>query len=325
MALKKYIAQRSVFLAVSFLIILLLNFAIPRLMPGNPVDRFINPAMTPKDQQDILQTFGLTQPLYVQFWLYLKGLLTGNYGVSFLYYPTPVATIIEQRFPWTILLVGTATILSTLIGMVLGMRAASKAGSKEDSFYVLSSMAWRSIPSFWLSLFLLITFGVTFRIFPTSGYFSTQLLLNGGNTWEYLQSIFSHSFLPVVALMAYLVGGNLLIMRASALSTLKEDFVLTMRAIGYPNTKVIYNHVMKNAFLPMLTNVGIQLGFIAGGAVLVETVFSYPGMGLLIYQATLARDYPTLQGAFFVLSVTVLIAVFATDILYSFLDPRIRR
>jgi len=325
MALKKYIAQRSIFLVVSFLIILLLNFAIPRLMPGNPVDRFINPAMTPKDQQDILQAFGLTQPLYVQFWLYMKGLLTGNYGVSFLYYPIPVATILEQRIPWTLLLVGTATILSTLIGMLLGMRAASKSGSKEDSFYVLASMASRSIPTFWLSLFLLITFGVTFRIFPTTGYFSTQLLLSGGNTWEYIQSIFMHSFLPVVALMAYLVGGNLLIMRASALSTLNEDFVLTMRAIGYPNSKVIYNHVMKNAFLPMLTNIGIQLGLIASGAVLVETVFSYPGMGLLIYQATLARDYPTLQGAFFVLSVAVLLAVFATDILYSFLDPRIRR
>ena len=156
MALKKYIAQRSVFLVASFLIILLLNFAIPRLMPGNPVDRFINPAMTPKDQQDILQAFGLTQPLYVQFWLYLKGLLTGNYGVSFLYYPTPVATILEQRIPWTLLLVGTATILSTLIGMVLGMRAASKSGEQRglvlcpciDGFEIDSNVLVEPVPAY---------------------------------------------------------------------------------------------------------------------------------------------------------------------------------
>lgn len=325
MALRKFIVERSAFFILSLVILLILNFAIPRVMPGNPLDRFVSPLMSIKDEQAILSEFGLTQPLYVQFGLYLKGVFTGNFGLSYLYYPIPVATIIEQRLPWTLLLVGSATILSTILGLFLGMRAASRAGSKEDSVDVLASMALRSIPTFWLCLILLITFGVTFRIFPTTGYFSTQIEISGASLLPFISDVLYHSFLPVVALMAYLVGGNLLIMRASAIGTLNEDFVLTLNAIGYPRRKIIYNHVLKNAFLPMLTNIGIQMGFIASGAVLVETVFSYPGMGLLIYQAVLARDYPTLQGAFFVFTVTVLVAVFLTDLLYSVLDPRIRR
>jgi peptide/nickel transport system permease protein len=325
MTVRRFLAERSAFFVLSFVILLLLNFAIPRLMPGNPIDRFVNPEMTIADQKAILATFGLTQPLYVQFLLYAEGVFSGNFGVSFLYYPIPVATILEQRLPWTVFLVGMATIFSVLIGLFLGMRAASRAGTKEDSTYVLGSMAFRSIPTFWLGLILLITFGVIFRIFPTSGYFSTQTTISGASTLGFASDVLYHSFLPIVTLMAYLVGGNLLIMRASALGTLQEDFVLTLNAIGYPKRKIVYNHVLKNAFLPMLTNIGIQMGFIVSGAVLVETVFSYPGMGLLVYQAVLARDYPTLQGAFFILTLAVLVAVFATDLFYSFLDPRIRR
>jgi peptide/nickel transport system permease protein len=325
MALRRFLAERFLFFFASFAVLVALNFLIPRLMPGNPVTRFINPLMSPQVQQQILEEFGLTKPLYVQFVLYLQGIFTGHYGVSFLYYPTPVADVILQRLPWTIFLVGSATLLSILLGIFLGLLSASKAGSKSDSLLVLASMALRSIPTFWLSLLLLIVFGVMLRIFPTTGYFSTELKITGAGLLEFISSVLSHSFLPIVALMAYLVGGNLLLMRASALGTLGEDFVLTLHAIGYPRRTILYSHVLKNAFLPMLTNIGIQMGYIASGAVLVETVFSYPGMGLLIYQAVLARDYPTLQGSFFILTAMVLMAVLITDLLYSVLDPRVRR
>ena len=289
--------------------------------------RFVdNGVFTPQIQQQILASFGLTKPLYVQFWLYLRGTFTGNYGVSFLYYPTPVAVILEQRLPWTIFLVGVSTIISAVIGIFLGLQSGWKGNSKTDSSIVFSSMALRSVPSFWLGLILLILFAVTWRIFPTAGYFSSSFdVSSGGGFLSFVESVVSHSVLPVATLTAYLVGGNVLIMRASTLAVLNEDFVTTLYAEGYPDRKILYGHVMKNAFLPMLTNIGIQMGFIASGAVLVETVFSYPGMGLLIYQAVLARDYPSLQGAFFVLTITVLIAVFLADLLNSFLDPRIRR
>jgi ABC-type dipeptide/oligopeptide/nickel transport systems, permease components len=303
---------------------LVLNFLIPRLMPGNPVSRFVNPLMSPAAQHQILEQFGLTKPLYVQFLLYLKGVFTGNFGLSFLYYPTPVSTLIVQRLPWTLFLTGTATVLAALIGMVLGLLAAWKRG-KVDSAAVYSSMALRSLPTFWLGLVLLILFGVTLKVFPTSGYFSTSLLTSGGGVLLFIQSLLYHSVLPIITLMAYLVGGNLLIMRASTLNTIREDYVTTLKAFGYDDGKIVYGHVLKNASLPMLTNIGIQMGYIVSGAVLVETVFSYPGMGLLVYQAVLARDYPTLQGSFFVLTLTTLVALLVVDLLYGLLDPRVRR
>jgi peptide/nickel transport system permease protein len=303
---------------------LVLNFLIPRLMPGNPVSRFVNPLMSPAAQHQILEQFGLTKPLYVQFLLYLKGVFTGNFGLSFLYYPTPVSTLIVQRLPWTLFLTGTATVLAALIGMVLGLLAAWKRG-KVDSAALYSSMALRSLPTFWLGLVLLILFGVTLKVFPTSGYFSTSLLTSGGGVLLFIQSLLYHSVLPIITLMAYLVGGNLLIMRASTLNTIREDYVTTLKAFGYDDGKIVYGHVLKNASLPMLTNIGIQMGYIVSGAVLVETVFSYPGMGLLVYQAVLARDYPTLQGSFFVLTLTTLVALLVVDLLYGLLDPRVRR
>ncbi|BBD73558.1 peptide ABC transporter permease [Sulfodiicoccus acidiphilus] len=324
MAWRSYVVKRLTFFLYSFVILLVLNFLIPRLMPGNPVSRFVNPLMSPQAQRQILEQFGLTKPLYVQFLLYLRGVFTGNFGISFLYYPTPVSTLIAQRLPWTLFLTGTATVLAALLGMALGLLAAWHRG-KVDSASVFSSLVLRSTPTFWLGLVLLILFGVTLKVFPTSGYFSTSLLVSGGGVPAFVQSLLYHSFLPIVTLMAYLVGGNLLIMRASTLSTLKEDYVTTMRAFGYDDRRILYGHVLRNASLPMLTNIGIQMGYIVSGAVLVETVFSYPGMGLLVYQAVLARDYPTLQGAFFVLTVTTLVALLIVDLLYGVLDPRVRR
>jgi peptide/nickel transport system permease protein len=325
MALGRYLVQRIIFLIFTFLILLVLNFMLPRALPGSPISRFVNPLMTPAIQQQILASFGLTKPLYVQFVLYLRGTFAGNFGISFMYYPTPVRLILEQRLPWTVFLVGSATIISSLIGIFLGLMSGWRSESKTDSSIILSSMFLRSIPTFWLGLILLIAFAVTWRIFPVSGYFSTSVALGQSNSLQELESIVSHSVLPIVTLSAYLVGQNVLIMRAATLGILGEDFVQTLHAVGYSNRTIVYGHVMKNAFLPMLTNIGIQMGFIASGAVLVETVFTYPGTGLLIYQAVLARDYPTLQGAFFVLTVTVLVAVFIADLLNSVLDPRIRR
>ncbi|WP_338598432.1 ABC transporter permease [Sulfolobus tengchongensis] len=324
MAWKKYLIQRFIFFFYAFIILLVLNFLIPRLMPGNPVSRFVNPLMTPQAQRQILEQFGLTKPLYVQFILYLKGVFTGNFGISFLYYPEPVSTLIEQRLPWTLFLTGTATIISALLGMVLGLISAWKRG-KVDNIAIFLSMALRSIPTFWLGLILLISFGVIIKVFPTSGYFSSSFAVTKIGLLTFISSLFSHSFLPIVTLMAYLTGGNLLIMRASAINTLREDYVITLRAFGYDDRRILYGHVMKNASLPMITNLGIQMGYIVSGAVLVESVFTYPGMGLLLYQAVLARDYPTIQGCFFVLTLTTLVALLVVDILYSFLDPRVRR
>jgi peptide/nickel transport system permease protein len=324
MALRNYLAQRLLFFIFSFFIVLVLNFLIPRLLPGNPVTRFINPLMTPQIQHQILAQFGLTKPLYVQFLLYIEGVFTGNFGVSFLYYPVSVGTVMAQRLPWTIFLVGSSTIISTVVGIYLGLGSAWRAGSKADTVAVLSSMAFRSIPTFWLGLILLIVFGVTLRLLPTSGYFTANFS-GTSSLASFVQNVVSHSILPIATLTAYLLGGNLLIMRAQSIETLREDFVFALRAEGYDSGRILRGHVLKNAFLPMLTNIGIQMGYIASGAVLVETVFSYPGMGLLVYQAVLARDYPTLQGSFFVLTVFVLVAVLISDLLYSVLDPRIRR
>lgn len=300
-----------------------LNFALPRLAPGDAVDYLFPPeqtgAITPEQRTRVLAEFGLDQPLPTQFAHYLRGIARGDLLVS-VRYGRPVVDLLVERIGWTALLVGSALVLASLVGTLLGFRSAWKRGSAGDAGVLSGVMFLDALPSFFVGLILLLVFSVqlgwlpTFGAQPSSTETGVALVLEVGK----------RLVLPLVTLTVTSVGPVYLVARSALLSELREDYVAMAEAKGLTERQV-RRHAQRNALLPVSTVVLIGLGTLAGGAVVVETVFSYPGLGRLIYESVLARDYPVLQGAFLLLAVGVIAANFLSDLLYPFLDPRVRR
>ena len=265
--------------------------------------------------------FGLDQPLQVQYYLYVVNLLHGNLGISF-EYGLPVLGIVMERLANTVLLVGVAYVFFVLIGIFLGIVAAWKHGSRLDSFCVSFALTTYSVPTFWLSMIFILVFSVWLGVFPTSG----MMTMGGGveNFGGYLLDLTSHLALPVITLVLYYLGFYTILARSSLLETFTEDYILTARAKGMSNWQIIRKHALRNAMLPSLTMAAINIGAVVGGVLQTETVFSWPGIGSLTYEALMLRDYPLLQGAFLITAVAVLTANFVVDILYTWLDPRVR-
>ena len=300
-----------------------LNFALPRLAPGDAVDYLFPPeqtgAITPEQRTQVLAEFGLDQPLPTQFAHYLRGIARGDLLVS-VRYGRPVVDLLVERIGWTALLVGSALVLASLVGTLLGFRSAWKRGSADDAGVLSGVMFLDALPSFFVGLILLLVFSVqlgwlpTFGAQPSSTETGVALVLEVGK----------RLVLPLVTLTLTSIGPVYLVARSALLSELREDYVAMAEAKGLTQRQV-RRHAQRNALLPVSTVVLIGLGTLAGGAVVVETVFSYPGLGRLIYESVLARDYPVLQGAFLLLAVGVIAANFVSDLLYPFLDPRVRR
>lgn len=320
MGKKQYVVRRFVTLFITFLFVMVLNFMIPRLMPGDPTHTWIE-GITPEAREQLKSDFGLDEPLPTQFWHYITRSFQGDMGISIMYFPTPVWDVILKRLPWTILIMGLSTILAILIAIPLGTKAAWNYGSKTDTIISLGSLSTRTVPTFWLALVLMLIFGYYLRLFPLTG--NITIGREYTNVLEKLADILRHAALPVVSLMAYFLAGNIFIIRPALLDVLPEDYMLIAKAKGLPDSKILYRHGFRNAILPILTWIALQFGFIVSGAVLVEYVFAYPGIGKLLVDAAFARDYFLLQGAFLLLNATVLVAAFIADILNIYLDPRI--
>ncbi|GAB7013034.1 ABC transporter permease [Halolamina salina] len=317
---KAYIATRVRNYLVAFTAILAVNFAIPRVMPGDPTTRFVGPGFTEAARQELLQEFGLNRPLWEQFLLYLANTLTGDFGVSFARYPTPVMDLIVERLPRTLYLMGASVTISVVIGIPLGAFAAWNFGEREDLFITQSSLFFRSIPTFWLAILLVFVFGYVIPIFPISGATGSA---THTSFLAYFVDLTYHTVLPVVTMSAYFLAGYTFLMRGSLLDILPENYIKIAESKGLSERQVLFGHAVPPAFPPVLTQLGFQIGRLAGGAVLVETVFSYPGMGQLMFEAVLARDYPVIQATFFFLAVMVLGSMFLAEILYTIIDPRI--
>lgn len=318
----KYVASRATYLLLIFFIVITINFILPRLAPGDPTSRFVMQGMSAEDRQEMIKLYGLDKPLYVQYVQYIVNVFRGDLGFSFLYYPSKVWDVIMERLPWTILLLGSSTALSILVGLLLGAYSAWNFGRKFDTIMTYGSLVTRTIPSFWLGMLLLLLFGYYLGMFPLSGSVTVGVEMS---PLERVVDILKHMFLPMVTLMAYMVPGNLYIVRATLLDTLPEAYIMVARAKGLSDRTILFKHGLRSSILPVITWFALQFGYIVSGAVLIETVFSYPGTGKLIYDATMARDYPLLQGSFLILSVTVLVTMFILDMVYALLDPRIRR
>ena len=309
---------------IVFFAALVINFAIPRLMPGAPVDDIFTGGieLTPEARQAIIERFGLDAPLWEQFWHYLINALNFDFGLSFNYFPKPVWDTILEALPWTLLVFVSSLILQAIIGYFLGVTAAWNVGKKTDSILQTFSIGLFSTPLFWVAMVLLYIFGYRLDMFPLSGCYTIGASYE--NVWEYIVDIMKHAALPIAALTINRYASYQLILRNTMVSVLKEMYILTAEAKGLSEGRIKHRHAARNALLPMVTYLALSVSIVIGGSVYVEAVFSYPGIGKLIYDSVMTRDYPLLQGCFFMFSLITIVANFVVDILYMYLDPRIR-
>ncbi|MCP2323180.1 peptide/nickel transport system permease protein [Hamadaea flava] len=294
------------------------TFLLLRLLPGDPALAVASPNMTPESRQILLQQYGLDEPLFVQYGKYLWQLLHGNLGISFTQ-QVPVTTVLMDRLPWTLLLAVSSLLVTMAVGIPLGVLAATHPRGLLDRLVQVSGVVGQSlfIPS--VGIFLLFTLGLQLHWLPIGGAYSPGVY---GSAWY--GDVALHLILPCLSLVLVQIGTYVLTLRATLIEALGEDYCALATAKGLPNRKVVWKHGLRNALLPTTTLVGLQLGFVVGGAVLTETVFAYPGIGRGIYEAVTQLDFPVLQGAFVLLAATVVIANILTDLAYGLLDPRVR-
>jgi len=297
-------------------------------MPGSPITYFANPHIitSPAALEALKQRFGLDKPVWVQFTLYLENLFSWppNFGLSYLFYPTPVFTVIMECLPWTLFLVGVSTIITAIIGILIGVVTGSRPGSKLDTSVISVSMILWTMPFFWLGIILLWIFGLTFHLFPIAGAASRGFSASNPLGISDIPDVLWHAFLPMMTLVIAAYAGYSLIMRNTMVNELSQDYILMARAKGLSERAVLLGHAARNAMLPMITLIGLNVGYVVSGALLVEIVFAYPGLGYLTYRAVLAHDFPLLQGLFFIVSVAVVTANYLADLTYAFFDPRIK-
>lgn len=301
--------------------VVVLNFLLIHLAPGDPATVMAGEAGAGDAVflEQLRQQFGLDQPLYVQLWLYLKGVLTFNMGFSYRN-NLPVSQLILERLPATLLLSASAFVFSLVLGVTLGVLAAIRRGKPADSIIMAGALLFYATPLFWVSLMAMLVFSIQLDWLPPFGMESVGAGLSGaGRAWDIAQ----HMVLPVVTLGLFFTAIYTRLTRASMLEVASLDFVKTARAKGVPRGQITRRHVLRNALLPVFTFAGIQAGQVLGGAVLTETVFAWPGIGRLMFDALLQRDYPVLLGVFLVTSIMVVLVNLLTDVLYRVVDPRI--
>lgn len=324
MELWRYIVRRLIQIVVIFFVILTVLFIIFRLAPGDPVERMVDPTMTPEDAQVLIRQLGLDQPLWRQYVLYLRNFMAGEFGESF-HYGQPVVEIIRERLPNTILLFTTAIILASLFGVFLGKIAAWHKGKRTDSLMTIGALVTHTVFLPWLGLILIWVFSYKMGWFPITGMISEEVWLDpDAGLWRKALDVIHHMILPLATLFLIYFGSYLLIMRSSMLETLKEDYIITGRAKGLPEKVIRDHHAAPNARLPVVTSIGLSLAFSINGGALTETVFTWPGIGRELVMAVSQSDYPLAQASFLLIAGVVLLSNLVVDVLYAYLDPRIR-
>lgn len=323
----RFILRRLGFYLVTVWAALTVNFLIPRMMPGNPVQALLahfQGTQTEAAVRGLEATFGLHthQGLLAQYGTYLDNLVHGRLGLSITYFPTPVTTVLAHSLPWTIGLVGTGTVLSFLLGTLAGIVAGWRRGSRATDALVPISTFMSSVPYFWVGLLALTVFGAGLHWFPLSGGDSSSATTSG---FAQAASIVYHGALPALTILISSMGGWLLTMRNMTVTTMSEDYVTVAVAKGLSARRVMFAYAARNAILPNLSSFALSLGFIVSGAIVTEIVFSYPGVGYVLFNAVSSDDYPLMQGIFLVITLAVLLANLLADALYVALDPRIRQ
>ncbi|GAA1513081.1 ABC transporter permease [Brevibacterium permense] len=308
--------------ATSMVLVIVLGFFAFRMLPGDPVLKIAKERpMSPAQIAELRSQYGLDKPVIVQFWDYLVGIVTGDLGESYVYRKSVSALIGEYLGP-TLLLTATAAVIAIVLGLWLGQISAWRRNTLFDKLASSTSLIFWSVPTFWLGLILLMIFGGTLQWLPTGG-----MITPGLDPWSPagIIDVIKHLILPVISLVAVVYAQFLMIMRASLLEEMNEDYLTTARAKGLTEDEVRRRHAVPNALLPTVTVVFLHIGGLIAGAVTVEAVFSWPGLGKLTFEAIRGPDLPLLQGTFVVFSAIIIVMNLAADIVYRFLDPRVRR
>lgn len=319
-SLNRY-AIRRLFQAIpALLVVIVLAFLLIQLSPGDPAWVLAGDNASPEYVEQVRQRYGFDRPLPEQLWLYIKTVASGDLGYSLTYH-LPVAKLIADRIPASILLLLAGELLAAIVGTALGAFSAKSHPSALDSALSSITLSLYCMPTFWTGLILILVFSVWTKGFlPASGMYSVPRM----HGLAYVFDVLKHMILPSITIFIYNMPTYFRLTRASVFEIMHEDFVTTARFIGINEREVFYRHCLRNAILPSVTMAGLGLGNLLGGALITETVFSWPGIGRLMYDAIFARDFPLAMGILIIGAMTVIVATLVTDIAYAFLDPRIR-
>ena len=316
-----YIIRRVLYAIPVVFAVITFAFILLKLAPGDPATLLAGEGATPQYIKNMRSIYGLDKPITEQYIIYVSKLLTGDWGFS-ISYERPVLDVILERLPATLILAGSALMMSVVFGIILGTIAAVKRESVAD--YVISSvsMILYSIPVFVLAEFLILFFSVEYKIFPISGFVSIRASTE--NMFAYTTDILWHLVLPSISLALLLMAYFVRLTRSSTIEVLSSNYIVAARARGIPPNKVLFKHALKNALIPVVTMAGIQLAAMVGGVVITETIFAWPGIGRLTMDAIQSRDYPLITGIFIFVTISVIIINIITDYIYTVLDPRVR-
>jgi peptide/nickel transport system permease protein len=320
-----FIIRRLVFYIVAAWVALTVNFFIPRAMPGNAVQAIMAkfPSLQPSSYKALEALLGVGHPgsIWSQYGSYLDDVFHFNFGTDVTQYPAPVSTLLAETIPWTLILVGSATVIAFVVGTGLGIVAGWRHGGRLDR--VLPGLMFlQAIPYFFFALILLELFAAKLHVFPLGqGY--AQGLVPGWH-WDFIGSAIYHSLLPALTIVLTSIAGWMLQMRNVMITTVGEDYVIAAQAKGLHNRRVIFTYAARNAILPQLQGFALALGFVVSGALIMEIVFSYPGIGLLLLTAVTSSDYPLMQAIFLVITFAVLLANIVVDVIIVLSDPRAR-
>ena len=323
----RFVVRRLGFFVVTLWAAVTANFLIPRLMPGNPALALMSRYrghINPNALHAIEIAFGVNkhQSLLSSYFSYLGNVFRGRFGISLTFFPDPVMKNVLQALPWTLALVGVTTILAFLLGTLIGLVAAWRRGGVLDSVLPPIFVITSAFPYFWLALLAIWLFSIKLGWFPESGGYDVTTTV--GWSWSFAEDAFRHSILPALTILVTAIGGWILTMRNNTITVLTEDYVRMARAKGLSPWRVMWSYAGRNAILPNLTGFAMSLGFVVSGAILVEFVFNYPGVGWMFLQAVEQQDYALMQGLFLMIVVAVLTAILAADAATAVLDPRTR-
>jgi peptide/nickel transport system permease protein len=324
MGFKEYVGKRTLQGVLTIALAVTLNFVLFRIMPGDPTRAVSgDPRVDTATRLALIAKFGLDRPLLEQFALYVYNLFRGELGISFVQIGRPVVDIIlGRKMVNTLILMGSSMFIAFSLGIGIGVYAAWKRGTKTDVSFIVISLATYSMPVFWFGMILLLILSYYYNLVPIAGTVTPGLV--HPNFFEYAKDYLHHLVAPMITLGVSFFGGYFLFMRDTILDVFTEDYMLTARAKGLSNRKIMFKHAMKNALLPMVSLMGVHVTFLISGATMTETVFSWDGLGRLIYDSVRNNDYPVLQGIFLIMAVLVVLASILADITNAYLDPRIR-
>lgn len=322
----RFLGNRVLFYLFTLWAAITINFFLPRLMKGDAVTAYLarNRNVTPEAAEALRALLGLDtdKSLWEQYLDYWSHLLRGDLGISLLHGMRPVTEVVGQSLIWTVGLVGFATLIAFAIGTIGGAIVGWRRGSRLDALIPITTFL-STIPYFWLGLLAISLFSVTLGWFPIGKAYGVGVAPEW--SWEFVGDVLHHGFLPAATIIIASLGGWMLGMRNMMLTVLDEDYVMVAQGKGMPQSRVLWRYAARNAVLPQIQSFALALGFIVGGTIVMEVVFSYPGVGKLLLDATNAKDYALMQGVFLVLTISVLLANLLADVAYAFLDPRTRQ